>query len=477
MFEKIGILGFGIVGKSVLDFLKSYYPNVQIGVWDQRKLEPSEIEIINFGGAKFFEASFPVKSFFDSHDQIVVSPGVNLRKLFDSADFEKYKTKCIGELDFFAQHFKKQSIAITGTLGKTTVTKLLGQLTNKTVFNANGFENVATGGNIGDAMLHLIKKQHELDLAVLELSSFQLDLNKKFAPDVAIWTNFYPNHLDWHPDMQDYLLAKFKIFEYQKQNQYSIFPESLFLQDDFVKKLKNLESQICIICESIDNGFAFLKNTGIQKCFIFGQQNNKFCVWSLENEKIKDSVQLFDLNFLPDVSFIENWFLVLAALHCLKFDLKVLEDYFQEKDLFLAEEKFCEHRVELFTTINGVDFYNDSKSTIVQATQAAIKKLEKNGKPIILILGGLGKGVDRSSFFKSVSDSKNFKKVFFFGKPSKEFESFHIYSSLQDVLHDIFQIAKPGDQVLFSPSGTSFDFFKDYEHRGTAFKELVLSSK
>lgn len=470
MLDKIGIMGFGVVGKSVLDFLKSFYPTLQqIGVWDQRKLEAKEIENIQSLGTKIFDSSFPVKSFFDEHDQIIVSPGVNLRKLFDSSDFEKYKKKCVGELDFFAQYFKKSSIGITGTLGKTTITKLLGQLTTKSVFQKNGFENVATGGNIGDAMLNLIKKQHELDLAVLELSSFQLDLNKKYAPDIALWTNFYPNHLDWHPDMQDYLLAKFKIFEYQNENQFSIFPESLLLQKKFVEKLQNLKSQICIICDSFDKGFELIK-----KGFIFGQQENKFCVLKIQDGIVAQKNELFDLNFLPEISFIENWFLVLAALHCLKLDLKVLENYFQEKDLFVDDEKFCEHRVEHFATINGINFYNDSKSTIVQATQAAIKKLEKKGKPIILILGGLGKGVDRSSFFKSVSESKSLKKVFFFGKPSKEFEPFHVYSSLQDVLNDIFQIAKPEDQVLFSPSGTSFDFFKDYQHRGTVFKELVL---
>ena len=163
MQEKIGILGFGVVGKSVLRFLKNLDNNLDVGIWDQRELQKFELELVaSFSATNFDSSKTNLKSFFDLHDQIVVSPGIYLDKLTAGWWNKTYDDKCVCELDFFADHFKKTSVAITGTLGKTTITNLLGKLAKKLSIKEL---SVAIGGNIGIPMLNLIQPMQNQDLA------------------------------------------------------------------------------------------------------------------------------------------------------------------------------------------------------------------------------------------------------------------------------------------------------------------------
>jgi len=327
------------------------------------------------------------------------------------------------------------------------------------------------GGNVGIGMLDLVEQQENLDLAVLELSSFQLQLNKKFAPDIAIWSNFYPNHLDWHTDLREYFDAKFKIFEYQTEEQFALFPAEFLNNKYFLEKIKNIKSQIYFIgnFEEINNLPFTLRSEPLRASRRVHEKDNKLVLSQLNSGKIIKSQEIFDLKLLPDFSFKQNWLFILATLYFLKLDLKLLESYFKEND----KNEGQEHRLELFKTINNIDFYNDSKATVIQSTQAALQKLDQKNKPIILILGGLSKGVDRQPLVEHLSSIKNLKKVFVFGTNCKDLSSFETYSSLEQTVSAILQIAQPGDLVLFSPSGASFDLFDNYQHRGEVFKELI----
>ncbi len=451
MHKNIGILGFGIVGKSALRFLKTFYSNSKIWIWDQKEA-----------------AKLTLKQFYDLHDKIIISPGISVHKILkDLCQVRERKNKFIGELDIFAGNFEKPTVAITGTLGKTTITKLLEQL-------LNNFKKVISAGNIGIPMLDLVAKQNKIDLAVLELSSFQLALNCRFAPDIAIWTNFHPNHLDWHKDLNDYFYSKFNIFKYQNSTQYALFSAKLLSYNLFLQNLKKIKSKICVISENLKTTLINIKKCSLKQAFIFYKDKNFFCQAKVKNGKVIEKNKLFNLNYLPNLTFMQNWLFVLATTYLLDFSLTFLEKRFAENKIFIQKD-LGKHRMELFATINGIDFYNDSKATVVQATQAAIEKLTQNGKPIILILGGISKGVDRNPFFKSLSGIKKLKKVFFFGNKDCNFDLITNYSSLLQVLHDILQVAKPGDQVLFSPSGASFDLFENYQERGRIFKDLVWS--
>ncbi|MFA5074828.1 MAG: UDP-N-acetylmuramoyl-L-alanine--D-glutamate ligase [Candidatus Babeliales bacterium] len=472
---KIGILGFGVVGKSVLNFLSK--KNYEIGVWDKRVLLESEIDLIKtYQTANYFDSTeISIENFLDSHEKVIVSPGVNLSKILNK-DFEKFQNKFLCELDFLSDFLIKKSIAVTGSLGKTTIVSLLGQF----------LPNSCIAGNIGTGMLDVLSDQEKFDSIVLELSSFQLELNKKFSPDIAILNNLYPNHLDRHKTIQEYFDAKCKIFEYQKIGQkllistdfltQDIFLENNnFLQNIFIDKLKSIKSDIVFISCNWDQDKVllnnFLKKFDFKNCSIFYNQYNFLY---LEQNKI------FDLNFLPNISFKQNWLFVLTTLYFCGQDFNNLEDKLKNFAKFISQdfEKIQQHRVEFFYAKNNIDFYNDSKSTVVQATLQAVNKLNQNNKPIILILGGTGKGVDRSFIFQELSKFKNLKNILCLGDVAyKEFEKFNksliLSPDLNSLIHEIKKLAQSGDQILFSPSGASFDLFKDYKDRGNQFKELI----
>ena len=478
MSDSIGILGFGIVGKSTLKFLKSLDNNFKINIFDERVLTAEELkEVVDLGGQLFEQSK--INSFFENSEKIFVSPGFKLKNL------ELYdQSKFLCELDLLALYFKKDIVAVTGSLGKTTTTSYLANFSSQILTKNNKNLSVGVGGNIGNAMLNLIDIQDKIDLAFLELSSFQLKLNKKFAPKIAIWTNFYSNHLDWHKDLKDYFESKCTIFEYQNKDQYFIFPID-FLHDMlpqdikkiFISKILKTKSQLCCMSESFDNSFSELINLGFNKFNIFSVENNKLIFNKIIDGKIVEQKFLFDLTHLPNVSFEKNWYVILASLFLLNFDLNQLENLFVKTNNFYSDNKLQNHRLELFTTINSVDFYNDSKSTVYQATWQAVGKLSKNGKPIILILGGLSKGVDRTPLVQFLKETKNIKAVFCFGKDCANFSCYSCYPTLESVVDAVFNIMKPGDQVLFSPTGSSYDLFKDYKHRGDSFKNLILNKK
>ena len=214
---KIGIIGLGLVGKSYLRFLQNRYKD--IAVWDEKILD---------GDLSLYE-------FIQAHDRLFVSPGVDLR------DYENFSDKFFCELDLFAPAFKKKTIAITGTLGKTSTTQL--------IYNYLPYKS-ALGGNIGRPMLELVDEQrasscaNEIDWGIIELSSFQLERNKcwrkalPFAPDIAIFTNFYPNHLDRHRTVEEYFSAKWRLFEHQKPGQFGLFSSLLRDNNLFREKFK-----------------------------------------------------------------------------------------------------------------------------------------------------------------------------------------------------------------------------------------------
>ena len=136
-----------------------------------------------------------------------------------------------------------------------------------------------------------------------------------------------------------------------------------------------------------------------------------------------------------------------------------------------------QHRVRHCATVRGVAFYDDSKSTVAEATYAAAERLADSGRPMIIILGGLGKGADRSWLMPALEKLDNVKQIFCFGPECAVFPGAKACDTLEAVMDGVDDIMLPGDLVLFSPSGSSFDFFKNYEHRGQIFEGLVKRLK
>ncbi len=445
--KSIGIWGFGIVGKAAARHL--YKQGKKFSIFDKRELTESERELIQSYNASFHRQTDPgsVIQWLENQAYILASPGVDIRPYDDS------RTQFITELDLFFQSFKKPIIAVTGSVGKTTVTTLLSSLLR------TKYTQLWTGGNIGTGMLDAIDSP--ADASLLELSSFQLDYCNQFAPYCAIWTNFYPNHIDRHGSLEGYFEAKKNILAHQKSDQYAIVPLSLRTKIGSIPSITYyVASDGDIIPDIIhDRMNVVYANHGI----IFLRRS----IGEIELGSIRD---------LPDITFVQNWLTISAALHALGIPLSAIKEQLHEPEL-------PAHRLELVKTVDGIDFYDDSKGTTPAATLAAVNKLHAQGRAVILILGGLSKGLDRAPLIEQLKNKVSF--IYCIGKEREQLASWcnvHAiaHSSLEtldEVINHFAREMKPNDQLLLSPAGSSFDQFKDYQERGDYFKKLIASIK
>lgn len=414
--KKIGIWGLGVVGKSVEAFLNNQ--NVACSTFDSK-----------------INADADLESFLENNELIIPSPGINLEPQ------KKYAHKFLTELDLFFEYFKKPTISVTGSLGKTTVTFLIDKL-----LSANGFKSIAAG-NIGFAMCDAIALQDNIDLAVLELSSFQIEYAKKFYSHISVLTNLYPNHLDRHGTLENYKQAKLNLFKNQTAQDKALLP--LCMHAD----IENLKSQIYFFSVGF-NQFDKFKNVYYlndkqEVVFWNGACNRVICI-------VEDKCK--------NITFLENWLIIFATL-----DL-----YGCKKFAMFEDVQIPKHRMERFVK-DGVVFYNDSKSTVMEATLKAVESCKNS----ILFLGGLSKGADRSLVIPKLKNKV--KSIICFGKEAEDLNRFCVdngirsiaFGNLECAVEYCLSIAKAGDEVLFSPGGSSFDLFENYCKRGEKFKELI----
>ena len=439
MYENkiIGIWGLGKVGTAEDNFFSR--KNAQVIGMDSRNKNEF---IIKFSHLVSEEKK---DQFFDQADYILTSPGIDIRPYY-----QHYKQKWITELDVFGAHWHKPIIAITGSVGKTTVTHLLNQLLSHYA------ARIALGGNIGTPMLDLLDQ--DKDTALLEVSSFQLEYSTSFAPDLAVWTNFVPNHLDRHT-LDEYFHAKTQIFAHQTAAQKALVPLSI------ARKVNNKYPRrkfLIMIDEAI---------TECEKKALTQQGHVLFCI---ENEVVYKYTQsgkaaLLAIDSLPDTTFTCNWLTICATLHSLGYDVTLIPT-------FAATAQIPEHRMEKIVR-EAITFYNDSKATTPTSTLSAIERLK--GQKIILFLGGLSKGIDRSTLVQSLQGTV--QRIYCFGKEAPVLHQwcndYSIPSSSHPTLETAFSSCmenrKENEIIVLSPSGSSYDLFKDYEERGNRFKNLI----
>jgi len=444
--KKIGIWGYGVVGKAALQYLQSQ--TCHLSVYDQKELLIQEKKHL----AQQHITVYPPKSlslFMNNNDSIIPSPGIDL------STYEAFKHKWLSEIDLFANAWHKPIIAVTGTVGKTTVTYLLTQL-----FNALNIP-ITVGGNIGVGMLDLIPQQKNVHYALLELSSWQLEQNTACAPTIALWTNFSENHLDRHKSMANYFDAKYQILAHQSATDYAILPLAL-LHQIYEKKPKSA----CI----------FFHDTKPHEKNIASLQENHRVIYyhgsSLHLLANGTTKTLCKNVSLPSYSFTQNWIAIYALLYALKLPIHIIESI----DFSVLHQQ---HRLEYVCTRNGALFYNDSKSTTPASTIASVEKFK--GKRIHLFLGGLSKGIDRRPLIKAIKNNTTY--IYCFGQEANLLRSMCNQENISSYAHNTLNAAfkqcikncQPKDIVLFSPSGSSFDLFKNYEERGNIFNKMALN--
>lgn len=445
MKEKVLILGLSKSGISAAKFLakKGYDVYLTEGI-DKGSSQEAQINELKELGIKV-ECGIHSDEFINGSAFAVTSPGIPLKSEIFKRLNEK-NIKIISEIELAYLNTKTPFIAITGTNGKTTTTALVSHILSKN-FSA------PVCGNIGVPPTSLIEENH--DFLVCEISSYQAQMTYDFKAKYACWTNFTPDHIDWHGGLENYFNAKAKIFLPPQEPEFAI----LNAQDS---KLVELSEK----CKNIV-WFDYLK-----ECSNQGDETAQYCgikdnaIW-YNNEKI------ISIEECPLVGH-HNYQNIMCGIVIAKLAGMGNEDIRERIMSFKAPE----HRLEKVREMNGITFYNDSKATNPEASIVAIDSF--NNKDVALILGGRDKNTDLTEMCKSIN--KHIKTVFLIGEATERFEknlkkngfsNIIKERTLEEAIDKAISI-KP-DVVLLSPACASFDMFNSYEHRGEVFKQYVLS--
>ena len=385
-------------------------------------------------------------------DYLVCSPGVP-----SSLDILRRATETgipiFSEIELAYWVCRGRVLAITGSNGKTTTTTLLGE-----ICKASGRPTVV-GGNIGTPFSAIARDIPEDGLAVVEVSSFQLERIEQFAPYVGILLNLTPDHLDRYQSFDSYCDAKYKMFENQTAEHYA-----LLNADDPVISRRSFPYQGQHLSFSIDHG----TDSGQPRDGVF--QRGRRLIGRLAGEEI-DIMDVDDIR-IPGPHNLSNAAAASAAALICGISPQVIA-------AVLKEFAGVEHRLEFVNTIGGVNFVNDSKGTNVDAVVVALKSMA--GK-VNLIAGGRDKAGDFSQLLPEAVGKVNHMILLGEAK-DKIFEQVgrHIpvvmASTMADAVKKAFDLSHPGDTVLLSPGCASFDMYKNFEERGRDFKQLVSKLK
>ncbi|MGD0732065.1 MAG: UDP-N-acetylmuramoyl-L-alanine--D-glutamate ligase [Terracidiphilus sp.] len=446
--KKVLVVGLGKSGLAAALFLR--HRGAHVTVSDVRSAEalakdiPALLEegiMVEAGGHGLLT--------FRRQDLIVVSPGVPLNTP-ELAQVRSFGLPVIGELELAARFLKGHILAITGSNGKTTTTALVGEILLKA-----GFPTLV-GGNIGVPVVGLIEDSTGETWSVLEVSSFQLESTQEFHPRIAVILNITPDHLDRHGSFENYAMAKERIFAAQNEGDFVVLNAD---NERAAEAATRSSAQVYwfSIEHPVEQG-AWLESGYV----VYRAGNNA------------ETEQIMPLSEIPlkGAHNVEN---VLAAAVSSRLAGAPAEAIRQAVHSFQA----VEHRLEFVARINGVDFYNDSKATNVDATAKAVAAFDSG---IHLIMGGKDKGSSYAQLAQLLRARA--RAVYTIGSAAAKIESelrgivpIQSCETLDNAVSAAASAARPGEVVLLAPACSSFDQFENYEHRGRVFKEFVSERK
>ena len=448
--KNILILGLGLSGFSLAKILKNKVDN--LFCWDdslsiRKKIVESGLQIK------------PIEKLdFKKLDYLVLSPVINhnsKKPHLAIIEAKKKKVKITTDIEFLKiLKVKNKLIGVTGTNGKSTTTKFIEKA-------LSSYKNkVFACGNIGVPFGDIINKVSTKDYLVVETSSFQLDKIIDLKFDVSILLNLSKDHIDWHKNVNSYQKAKLKIFKNQSKNCFSI----ICIDDKNCKRIakkfsNNFKSKLIIIStkEKLENGIYLTSNeTSINITNTLNQSSIKI------NRK--------KLGFTQAEHNFQN---LLATYACF-FIFKRSNESFKKA---VNKLRNLEHRMEFVNKFKNISIYNDSKATNINSSNNALKTL----KNIYWILGGRKKKEGIEDVGKGL---KNVRNAYTFGESKKEYKNFlrekninsKEYSTLKRAVYMAIKeglTEKKEINLLFSPASSSFDQFKNFEHRGKTFKGLI----
>lgn len=355
------------------------------------------------------------------------------------------------EMEVFFQVCPCRTIAVTGSDGKTTTTTIIAEL-----LKAAG-QTVYVGGNIGKPLLPDVDGMEPEDIAVLELSSFQL-MTMDQSPDIAVVTNLAPNHLDVHKSMEEYIEAKENIFLHQREQDLLV----INADNPYTRSFENMApGRLSMFSREEEPKRGTFLRDGV--------------IWVRNEMHERPVLPVADI-LLPGIHNVENYMAAIAALDGLVPD-QVVRDF---------ARKFAgvEHRIELVRTLNGVKYYNDSIASSPSRTIAGLRSFHQK---VILIAGGYDKHIPFDVLGPEIIE--HVKALFLTGDTAGKIKAAveqcpdYLPAALPIAIIPDFDkavlaahlTAQPGDVVILSPACASFDKFKNFMERGAAFKKIIYS--
>ncbi|HEX8893127.1 MAG TPA: UDP-N-acetylmuramoyl-L-alanine--D-glutamate ligase [Terriglobales bacterium] len=439
--KRVLVVGLGKSGIASALFLADH--GARVAVSDTKSEEELHHEIPQLlDRGIVVEAGYHNERTFKEQELIVISPGVPS----DVPQLEQARQAgipVIGEVELAARYLKGRIVAITGSNGKTTTTALTGEII------AAAGKKILVGGNIGTPAISFVETATDDAYIVLEVSSFQLETIETFHPKIAVVLNVTPDHLDRHHTFENYAAAKARIFENQTAADFAVL---------------NADDATCVAMAAKTKAAVYWfsrQHLGERGSFV----RRDDIIWR-DRDHEQTIMPVAEIG-LKGAHNVEN---VLAGV-CAGMLAGVDPADIRRA---VAAFKAVEHRLEFVATIRGVDYYNDSKATNVDAT---IKALESFAGGVHVILGGKDKGSDYSVLNPLLQE--RVKRVYTIGAAAPKIESqikgVPVVSAgtIDTAVRLAGESAAAGDIVLLAPACASFDQFVSYEHRGRVFKDLV----
>jgi UDP-N-acetylmuramoylalanine--D-glutamate ligase len=440
--SKILVVGLGRSGLAAANFL--IRRGARVTITDLKTPQELQQELAQLQGKVRLTLGGHAESDFTAADLIVLSPGVPTG-LYELRRAAARGTPIISEVELAYPFLQGRIIGVTGSNGKTTTTTLIGE-----VFKNAGRECVV-GGNIGVPLIKFADLPTAVDRTyVVELSSFQLESISKFKCDIALLLNVTPDHMDRYYSFEDYALNKERVFLNQKRSDYAVLNADNAIS---LSMAEGRKAQVMLFSRRLALTQGVYVGDG--SIYILWKDQHHYLM-PVKEVKLKGSHNL------------ENVLAATAAGFLAGVDLSVMAETFRT---FAG----VEHRLEFTRRLNGVDYYNDSKGTNVDS---ALQALQALAPPLVVIMGGKDKGGDFGAL-RPVA-AKKVKLLILIGAATEKIQEAlggHVSTvraaDMKDAVEIACRNAAPGDTVILEPACASFDMFRDFEHRGAVFKQLV----
>lgn len=435
--KNVAILGFGKEGISTYKFIRRHL-NQKLTIIDKNeKIKENEI-LSNDNNIEFVLGNKYLDN-LDKYDLIIKSAGVSLKDI----DTSKILDKLTSQYALILEDTDLFTIGITASKGKTTTTTL----TYEVIKNQN--DNVFLLGNMGNPPLDQIETFNKDSILVIELAALQLQYIKK-SPNISCILNLFEEHLDYFGDKEKYYDSKLNIFKYQNKDDFAIYFKDNETLNNYIKNM-NFNSNLMSV--SFNDGDTYLDNN-----IVYYKENKLY----IDDNKRK----------ILGNHNLENIMFTLTIAKLLDLDINKVVDVINNFNPL-------EHRMELVGTYNGITYYNDAIATIPNATINCIEALKDVDT---LIFGGMDRNIDYSEFIEYLEKSSINNLIcmpstgYKIGNALKEKninKNIFMIELLPDAVKKAKEVTKKNKICLLSPAASSYEYYKNFEEKGKAFKALV----